>query len=458
MPIAGPIAPGIAKWSAFQAWFVMNLCWGYNRESRMKRSNFTHAIHAGLWRIMHARGFGTISKTERRLGWPGSGLRKRRDRKDGLRLGELGAVLEVLDEPPGGFFAEVFGGPASAMDRFLVGSVRFASTIDLPTPADTKTSSRLSEDDLEALDQLRFTNAEAAAQAAHVAAFSAAEEGRREDTAAAMARLASAYRVLCRLEEAQACLGWTLQHVTEGPIAADAWLRAGSVMSEYAAFTDAAELAGVAILMFFESGDPTRAARALVSRSIFLQRTGDTDKAIRGYQSALLSLPESEARNRYATHLNLGLAYATTRQLGKASHHARRAEKIGASGYLALRLDWLLARIAAAEHSHLQAIARYRRLLVRLRSRPPDAALAAAELCRVFIDAGRPADAIAQAGDMVRWVLPLGQHRLVAAAIADLYRSAQQGRLTLALIDQIIRKIRQGRDRRAEQPCPHRRL
>lgn len=420
----------------------------------MDGKTIERAIARGLWATIKRRGYGAIRATERRLGWPADSLRGARNRASGFRVREVADTLAALDVPPGAFFADIFGGRAAVHDRFRAEGAELAARfpVVLPRMAKRLRPDCLSAEDLERLDAARFEDPDHAAELAAGIGRSAARDGRQGDAAAAVARQGSALRISGELDGAHACLWWALEAASPGSaIAADVWLRTGSVVSDRGDFADAAELAARAVLAHAELGDLAGMGRALVSRSMFLQRDEDFDAAIPGYLAALSYLPLGD-RNRFAAHQHLGLAYLAKDSLVAAAEHADFASEIGAPvPEAAAHLLWLRAKIASVVEDHTSAIERYGDALAGPLS-PVDRALASAELCRVYLLAGRPWETLEHARNMVA-IIPVNGNRIVAAALLDLVRSVMAGELTLRKIERVIRRIEEAR-RARKTPRP----
>ena len=218
---------------------------------------------------------------------------------------------------------------------------------------------------------------------------------------------------------------------------------------DYGQFADAADLCRIALVERAELADVVGIGRALVDRGIYLDRDGQHEAAIRCLRSALVLLPESEAHNRSATHQALGLAHVALQDFEAATRHADRAAAIvNVPAAFSIRIEWLRARIAAGCGNDSLAIGLYRQTIEALRRAPGDAALAACELCRVHLRAGDPGQAVTVARSAARFAFPKRQNRIVAAAIADLYRSAQCGAVSVRLLNRIIARVEHGLARR----------
>ncbi len=289
----------------------------------------TTATQDVLWRLMRARGWGAIRHVERSLGWPQNKLHKARER--GMTLDEIFAVLVVLQQPPGPFFASVFGdGPTTAGDRFLSEGADLLSRLDLDLPelATPERPDVLVADELERIDAARFEDPRRAIKLARDAAFRAASEGRRGDAAACIARMGSALRAAEQWHAAHAAVTWALNHAPVGAITADAWRRAAAVVADYGEFDSAADLAQVAMVESAELADVVGVARALVSRGIRLRRAGRHKQAIKCLESALVMLPIDGCNYRCSAHQILGFAFVASDRLDVAADHANEAERI----------------------------------------------------------------------------------------------------------------------------------
>ncbi len=410
----------------------------------------TAAITDALWRLMRSRGWGTISQVERALGMPRKKLHKARTR--GMRLSEVMDVLAALDHPPGPFFASIFGdGPTTAGDRFRAeGSDLIArGIVDLPELASPTLPDTLSDVELDALDRLRFDDPKHAADQARGLAFLAASEGRQGDASACAGRWGSALRACELWHPAHAVVTWAINHAPQRPILADCWLRAGSIVSDHGRFEDAAELARVAMLAFVEMGDDTGVGKALVSRGIFLRRGGKHRDAIQCLQSGVKYLPPEIKHGHFAAYLNVGYAYVSSGDLGSAESCAEQAAAFEVPSPFAVDLVLLRARIANGQGETDTAICLYRQAVDALQGSPGNCALAACDLCRVYLVAGRTAEAVTTALEMARHAMPSATNRVVASAVVDLYRSAQNGVVSLGLVDRVRARIRRGLDGRA---------
>ncbi len=218
--------------------------------------------------------------------------------------------------------------------------------------------------------------------------------------------------------------------------------------SDYGSFSDAAELARVAMLAFVEMGNDTGTGKALVSRGLFLRRGGEYRDAIRCIQSALTKLPEEERLNQFVCHfelatanLELGRFNATDRFIGTA--------KVIAPAAGVIHLLWLGARLAARRQDYARAVRLYERTAVSIARSPVDTALVGVELARVYLQANRPIEAIETAKGLATLAMPWRANRLVSAAIRDLWCSARQGEMTIRILDRIAGRIQLARERRA---------
>ncbi len=415
-------------------------------------------ITAHLWRVMKAQGVGTITRVEEAFGLR-SGTLYRRKRRAGFRVQQVCAILRFLDYPVSVFFAEAFDDePQSAGDRFRAqGAALLAKgyggklpDLALPTRPDV-----LTVDELDALDRLRFDDPKHAANQARELTFLAASEGRQNDASACAGRWGSALRACERWHAAHAAITWSLNTAPAGPILADAWRRAGSIVSDYGCFDDAAELARLSLTEFAELGDDTGMGRSLISRGTYLRRAGDYRGAIRCLRSALTKLPACEHHNRIAAHIATGLACVAVGDLDAAEQSAAHASRLSwTSRAGAISLRWLRARIATARGEFTQAATLYERIAEELKGAPGDAALLGAELARVYLQARRPADAVEIASGLAALAMPQRSNRIVSAAIRDLWCLAAAGELTLEALDRLIYRIRRGRNRRAAAQAP----
>ncbi len=419
----------------------------------MRDQDDAGAITAALWRVMLDRGPGTIKRTEKAIGVAPDALRAAKNSEHGLRLKHVTGAIEALGIPASVFFDDVVGGVSTtAADRFMVRGAELAARglVDLPALSGRSKADRLTTQDLERLDAARFEDPQAAAEQAAGIARHAARDGRHGDAVAAVARQGSALRGAELWDPAWVCVWWALRHAPDGPIRANAWLRSGSIVSDFGEFEDAAELAHLAMIGHAQCVDFVGVGPALANRGMFLRRAERTRQAIPVLQAALLALPASAKRIRFPVFQNLALADLRLGKLESATELADLSESItGMPTSFGIHVHWLRARIATGRSDYGEAIASYFAALPGLEDSPGDAALASTELCRVFLKAGESSKAVAVALGMASLALPKRQNPVVGAAIVDLHQSAQEGALSLDLAERVVRLIRNGLRRRA---------
>ncbi len=398
-------------------------------------------------------GHGTITNTAEALGMPKRGLENARGRPGGLRVKEVTGVLDALGIPPSVFFDEAVGGVSTtATERFMARGADLAARnlVDLPELTGDTQPDRLTEDDLARLDAARFEDPRAAAEQAAGIGRLAARDGRRGDAAAAVARQGSARRVAEEWEQAWVCVWWALRHAPDDSQKSNTWLRASFIVSDFGYFATAGDLAQHAMIGFIEEGDLLGTGRALSNRGIFLRRSGRIDRAIPVLRAAQGILPGSATTNLVAVFQNLALAHLSLGDSTTSMAFAAKAEAVtGAPQSFSMHLRWLRARIAEVRQEYAIAIDLYHTVVPAFSKSPGNAALASAELCRVYLKAGNASKAVSTAVKMSRLAVPRSQNQIVTAAILDLYRSATTGALSLQVVKETIEDIRLALRRRA---------
>ncbi len=417
----------------------------------MRDSGDARKITLALWHVMQ-KGRRTVGRTENAMGVTTDTLRGARN-YGGLRLRHVTDAIEALGIPPAVFFNDVFGGVSTtATERFVARGAELATRklVELPKLVDDTKLDRLTEDDLARLDAARFEDSRAAAEQAAGIARLAARDGRRGDAAAAVARQGSALRVAEEWEPAWVCVWWALQHAPDGPIKANAWLRSGSIVSDFGEFDDAAELAHSAMVASAECADFTGIGPALANRGMFLRRAEKAEEAIPILKAALATFSETEALSRFSVFQDLALAALSMGRPEESEAYADKAQSTGnVPDSFVAHLCWLRARIAAQRGSLRQSIHLYQDVIPALRDSPTNTALASAELCHVHLKAGLAMEAIAVAIGMARLAVLKSQNPIVAAVIMDLYRSARAGTLSIELTNRVVKRIRKGIRQRA---------
>ena len=418
----------------------------------MDGKTIADAITLALWREMRSRGRGSIQTVEQSLGLRRRALHDARNRRKGLRLAEVADVVAALGIQPGVFFCDAFGSKVpSAAERFEAkGSQLMARGVaDLPKLSEDRSPDRLTDDELAALTEARLRDASDGAGAAAAVAEEAALNGRTGDAAAATARRGSALRLGQEWDAAHACFAWALQAAPTSNIRADTWIRAAYLVSDYGDFLAAADLCRTAIIDSAEIADTTGLASALRGRGVFLRRAEEYRPAIRCLRAALNLTPSRDFRAHCAARQNLGLAYASLGDFQAAETQANLAADIqGVPRQFQVQILWLRARIASGRHEYHHAAELYQKTVRELGHSPGNAALAACELCRVHLRLGQAAKATKLALETARFAIPHGQNKIIASAIARLYRYAQAGVVGVKLIERTIAQIKRGLDRR----------
>lgn len=216
-------------------------------------------------------------------------------------------------------------------------------------------------------------------------------------------------------------------------------------------FGDALHSANNAAGLLLRENDNLGLAKVCVEQALCLLYLDRLPEALRALETALLRLPQGEARYRAAAHQNTALAYESMGRIGEAFRSLdatstfydalstkHRAQLLLPRARLFSRLkDW------ASEEVCLRPCIDLLR-----RTHHGETALATCDLVRNLLVQRRPEEAFGVATSMRALVEPLRHNEVVSAAIAELLRSGREG-LTLAIVRRVRTRIESGRQQRS---------
>lgn len=399
---------------------------------------------------------GEITRVLRELGHGEAYLRKirRREKCEAVKLGKVGAILEVGEIPPETFWPRAFPEGCDPVLRFTSEATLLERRLKVPkvlhvvrdrhaggelldTPHNTRAS------DIDELWQERLVDAGRAGRRASMMARYATE---RPFAARALGVWAGVLRMRGDLSLATVVLGAAID-LAEGyrPVLAELAQRSAYVLSDRGRFQEAIQLAQTALVTYAFCGDLTGTGRALVDSGIFHYRNDDFEEAIAAYIAAITFLPAKQSRNLCSAHHGLAVVYTTTGNLHAADHHLKQALDVPhlLPEIDAARFFWLRARIARARGEHGQAVLFFEKTLSSLDEAPADYAVVATELVALKLQAGQAAEAVTLARSLTPIALQI-DNELVEAAVASLILSARQGELTIDVTEALIREMENG--------------
>ena len=381
-----------------------------------------------------------MSRTEKALGTYAGFFRDRRQatRWRNVRLAEIVAPLQVMDIDVGAFFLRACGSePSAALSMPPVGKVptlvqkaraRFAST----TPG---TAGRAA---LEAACEARW-EAPDETLAALEALLPTLES---QLVPRFLATVGHCYRLTFALEAAEQAffVGRELaRHQGDEAVNSMLLARSAYVASDRGSWAQALALAVEATTIGLRRGEQDVVACGLVDQGIFLYHLDRHDEAIDTQKTALSSLPQDRDRHRAAALQVLALCHQKAGDLAEAVQFAKEAR--GAlrrqTAFDRGRFLWVEGTIACSHGELRCAKACFTQARDAL-EHPADVALLTTELIHVLLASGRVEAAYAEARSLIELVEPLGEDRIVSAAILELIRCCLAGEgLTSTLAQQV---------------------
>ena len=432
-------------------------------------------IYRALERELRAAGPGSVSRAQKAAGVGKNYLRQLQLRlaageQRGFDLAVLLRVLELLEVDKEDFFADLFGGAPEPIDRLRGETARLGEPPEIvarvrlllageewrPPPQPSPLSMPVT---VRKLDDHRFKDARKTLQLIS-GALEHVEAG-LEPRWAALPLLAvwgSARRMVFdqpgALDQAQQALmaAYELaEPAGDSAALGDLLQRLAYVVADRGDREPALALTDLAILRHTTAGHRRGVGRSLVDRGLWLLYLGRPRQAIEALKAALEHLPDDEQRHRFSAFQNLGLCYQKIGKPEQARHYADLAEAAvdGLGDWLGGKLRWLQAALSIDLHE-LELAERYLGEVIAVFEpiQPVDSAVATTDLVRLQLRDGRPADAYESARKAVHLIGALKGNRIAAAAIEDLTCCAYAGRgLSVALVDRVARRIREGWER-----------
>lgn len=309
--------------------------------------------------------------------------------------------------------------------------------------------------DLTAIDDRRYEDVGEATALARRAVLAARGP---EAVAGALGVWASCQRMSYRLDWASGALSLAVE-IADTSCPNDTLLpvlrRASALLKDRGEFDFALGIARRVAAGYFAHGNLERFGQAAVDCAVVLIYS-DLEAAGRLARLAVEALQGSCPRDLAAAYYIICRERAGRQDFDAATEAADRAGQWAARAggrQLLGRVQWLRGIVAAERQDFRTAERHYYEALETLSSATYDALLIGAELVRVLLRAGRPQEAYAAAKSLA-WFEddlrsdPLDVDRRLAEALFDLVRAGNEAKLTLELLDQIIKRIEGGRRRR----------
>lgn len=231
---------------------------------------------------------------------------------------------------------------------------------------------------------------------------------------------------------------------TEGQL-----IRVGAyLLNDECAYADALQLLSQAMILFDELDQDIEVGKVQIQRGIIFNELGRDRSAEKAFHRALARLQSSDtslARYRSAAFHGLARAARNSGNLDQAKlWHDRYLSSLDTSMGLFVRgkalwekgsLHYDKGELATAEQAFLES----RDLLYACES--PQAVMVCLDLTRVWLDQHRFEEAVELAEGMARLLNSFRKNKLNEAALLEYIRAAHEGRLSLALVEKMRRKM-----------------
>ncbi len=406
-----------------------------NHKKNMGKA-FIEAIDDELER----RKWGAISRMEKALGVAGQGWWQARRKTEDIYIGAMIEVLQHLGLDPGRFVTKVLGSDSNFVLDQPIGQPpeivvraweRFRSKGPLVET--------VAEANLETLDRMRYTAPkEAIRQVLTTLSYCS-----RPMIPRLLGVAGSTWRLMLDLEKAEHALYAGLKMLEElnDPRATlELAQRLCYVRSDQADFAGALRLSEKIAMDYLRLQDRVGFGKSLVDQTVWLSRLGRSQESINVGLTALDFVPKHEGCNRCAIYQTVSFCFRELGDTEKALKFLLLAEEVSEAlgdKWGKDKLLWLRGNLLADQHNIDDASAILWRAVENLaETNLAEMAIAACDLVRVELLAGRPTVAREAALKLRLLVEPLRHNPVISSAISDLFDKEAKA-MTLALVQDV---------------------